>query len=88
MDEARDWPRLPESMGYPGINGRLSPLLHRRSPPSYRSSPSAGVDWDWPNPFPADDGEQYRPGEKRYKCRICFGLADSLWGTLWIATND
>lgn len=55
VDEARDWPRLPGSVGTPRIDGRLSPLLLRHPPPSYRSGPSAGVDRAEPNPFPADD---------------------------------
>jgi hypothetical protein len=57
VGEARDWPRLPESVGAPGIDRRLCPCLHRRPPPSYRSSPSAGVDQaeldSQPSPPPA-----------------------------------
>jgi len=61
VDEARDWPRLPESKGNPGIIGRLSPLLLRRSPPSIRSSPSSGVYQDWPDLFPVDDASNLPP---------------------------
>lgn len=74
VDEARDWPRLPESVGPPWDRRTPEPLLLRRPPPSFRSSPSAGVDQAGPGPFPADDGGKYMAPSKPRKCRICFGL--------------
>ena len=83
VDEARDWLRLPESKGYPGIDERLSPLFLRHSPPSFRSSPPSGVDQDWPDPFPAGDGEQYRPAKNANKRRDNFGNNHNMLATLW-----
>jgi hypothetical protein len=87
VGEARDWPRLPESAGAPGIDRRLCPCLHRRPPPSCRSSPSAGVDQAEPDPFPADDTGQYRSRQRLRKCRICFGLRHCDVREMWIPSN-
>lgn len=87
VDEARDWLRLPESKGYPGIDERLSPLFLRHSPPSFRSSPPSGVDQDWPDPFPAGDGDQYRPAKIANKRRGNFGNIHNMLATLWKPTR-
>ena len=84
VDEARDWLRLPESVGAPGIDRRLCPCLHRRPPPSYRPGPSAGVDQAEPDPFPTDDASQYRILLRPHKCRIYFGLRHFDVREMWI----